>query len=70
MLPAQPIPPADGTVVAPSAFTPGSAGPSVAIATYDPNTGKFATPDGTVGRQVDVVAGAGPRAWTDLLPTG
>jgi len=70
MPPAQPIPPTDGAVVAPSAFTPGGAGPSVAIATYDPKTGKFATPDGTVGRQVDVVAGAGRRAWTDLLPTG
>jgi hypothetical protein len=42
----------------------------VAIATNDPQTGQFATPDGTVARQTDVVAGDGQRAWTDLLPTG
>jgi hypothetical protein len=70
MPPAQPITPADGTVVAPSAFTPGSTGPSVAIATYDPKTGQFATPDGTVARQADVMTGAGRRVWTDLLPIG
>jgi virulence factor Mce-like protein len=38
-----------GAVVAPSAFSPGNtAGPSVAIATYDPKTGQYATPDGGV----------------------
>jgi hypothetical protein len=42
----------------------------VAIATYDPGTGPFATADGSVGRQTDVVAGDGQRTWTDLLPTG
>ena len=68
--PAQPIPPADGAVVAPSAFTPGDSGPSVAIATYDPKTGQFATADGVVARQADLVAGRGPGTWTDLLPTG
>ena len=68
--PAQPIPPADGTVVAPSAFTPDGSGPSVAIATYDPKSGQFATPDGTVARQADVVSGGGQRSWTDLIPTG
>ena len=68
--PAQAIPPAAGAVVAPSAFTPGGNGPSVAIATYDPKTGQFATPDGTVARQADVVAGSGKSDWTDLLPTG
>ena len=68
--PGQPLPPADAGVVAPSAFTPGGSGPSVAIATYDPRTGQFATPDGTVARQADVVAGGGQRGWSDLLPTG
>ena len=68
--PVQAVPPADAAVVAPSAFTPGGRGPSVAIATYDPKTGQFATPDGTVARQADVVTGAGQRDWTDLLPTG
>lgn len=47
-----------------------AAGPSVAIATYDPVTGQFATPDGSVARQTDVVEPAGERSWTDLLPTG
>ncbi len=66
----QPVPAADGATVAPSAFTPGGSGPSVAIATYDPKTGQFATPDGTVARQADVVTGSAQREWTDLLPTG
>ncbi|MFN8071088.1 MAG: MlaD family protein [Mycobacterium sp.] len=68
--PLPPPPPADGPVVAPSAFTPGVDGPSVAIATYDPKTGQFATPDGTVARQADVAAGGDKRTWTDLIPTG
>ena len=42
--------------VAPSAFTPGGSGLSVAIATYDPETGRH--PDGTVARQADVVTGS------------
>ena len=67
--PPPPAPPA-GAVVAPSAFTPGGEGPSVAIATYDPQTGQFATPDGTVARQTDLVGGGGQQTWTDLLPTG
>lgn len=63
-----PAPPA--AVVAPSAFTGDSPGPSVAIATYDPKTGQFATPDGTVGRQTTVVDRDGAQTWTDLMPTG
>ncbi len=59
-----------GPVVAPSAFTGGSPGPSVAIATYDPKTGQFATPDGSVARQTSVVARDGGQTWTDLMPTG
>jgi virulence factor Mce-like protein len=66
----QPLPAPGGPAVAPSAFTPGGSGPSVAIATYDPTTGQFATPDGGVARQTDLVAGGGQHAWTDLLPTG
>ena len=66
---AAPVPPAAAPTptVAPSAYRSG--GPSVAIATYDPRTGQFATPDGAVARQTDVVAPGGPKAWTDLLPT-
>jgi phospholipid/cholesterol/gamma-HCH transport system substrate-binding protein len=59
-------------VAAPSAFAPnGSPGPSVAFAfaTYDPRTGQYATPDGKVYRQSDLVTPAGTRSWKDLFPT-
>ncbi|MBB3603691.1 virulence factor Mce-like protein [Mycolicibacterium sp. BK556] len=56
--------------VAPSAFNPGApGGPSVAIATYDPATGQYATPDGNVFRQTDLVQPGGQQSWKDLLPT-
>ncbi|MCV7175671.1 MCE family protein [Mycolicibacterium sphagni] len=56
--------------VAPSAFKPGAGGgPSVAIATYDPATGQYATPDGNVFRQSDLVHPGGDQTWKDLLPT-
>ncbi|AKK27782.1 MCE family protein [Mycobacterium sp. EPa45] len=59
-----------GPAVAPSAFTPGSAaGPSVAIATYDPATGHYATPDGHVGQQTSLANANGNMSWKDLLPT-
>ena len=59
-----------GAVVAPSAFSPGkTGGPSVAIATYDPKTGQYATPDGGVYRQTNLVQPSGERSWEDLLPT-
>lgn len=66
--PAPAAPPAPGAVVAPSSFGGSSPGPSVAIATYDPQTGQFATPDGGVYRQTDVTAAA--QDWRDMLPTG
>ena len=56
--------------VAPSAFTPnGAGGPSIAIATYDPRTGQYATPDGQVYRQADLAAHTGKRTWKELFPT-
>ncbi|WP_101947459.1 MCE family protein [Mycobacterium sp. 3519A] len=69
-----PLPPSappqePAAATAPSAFsTNGSAGPSVAFATYDPQTGQYATPDGNVYRQSDLVTPAGTRSWEDLLP--
>ncbi|OMC26318.1 virulence factor Mce [Mycobacterium colombiense] len=54
---------------APSAYTSHRPGPSIAIATYDPRTGRYATPDGTAYRQSDLVAQAGTRSWKDLFPT-
>jgi virulence factor Mce-like protein len=64
-------PPAPGvTPVAPSGFSPnGSGGPAVAIATYDPRTGQYATPDGAVYRQADLVPHTGERSWKDLFPS-
>ena len=74
--PAEAVPPTvppvapPGAVVAPSAFSPGkTGGPSVAIATYDPKTGQYATPDGGVYRQTNLVPQTGDRSWEDLLPT-
>lgn len=69
--PVSEIPPGqDAPAVAPSAFTPnGSDGPSVAIATYDPRTGRYATPDGKVFRQADLVPRAGDHTWKDLFTT-
>jgi hypothetical protein len=68
-VPPMPAPP-PGPAVAPSAFSPGSTGgPSVAIATYDPKTGQYATPDGGVYRQTNLVQPSGERSWEDLLPT-
>ncbi len=56
--------------MAPSAFSPnGSDGPSVAVATYDPRTGRYATPDGKVYRQTDLVPRTGDQTWQDLFTT-
>lgn len=66
------VPPSDGgaPTMAPSAFSPdGSGGPSVAVATYDPRTGRYATPDGKVYRQSDLVPHTGDQTWEDLFTT-
>jgi len=69
VVPTTPVAPG-GPVVAPSAYSPGTTGgPSVAIATYDPKTGQYATPDGGVYRQTNLVTQAGDHSWQDLLPT-
>ncbi|MCG7592491.1 MCE family protein [Mycobacterium sp. PSTR-4-N] len=65
-------PPADTdpAPAAPSAYHPGGSGsPSVAFATYDPQTGRYATPDGAVYRQTDLVPRTGQRSWKDLFPS-
>ncbi|WP_094286465.1 MCE family protein [Mycobacterium lehmannii] len=75
MPPAQPgegVPPrpgGPGPAAAPSSSSSGG-GPSVAFAPYDPQTGQYATPDGQVFRQADLVAPAGARKWQDLLVPG
>jgi phospholipid/cholesterol/gamma-HCH transport system substrate-binding protein len=52
---------------APSAFNTNNSGPSpsIAIAHYDPQTGQYATADGQVGRQTDLVDPA--KTWQDLI---
>lgn len=66
-----PLPPADGSapLAAPSAFDTGHSGggPSVAFASYDPNTGKYMSPDGHMYRQSNLAAAPAPKAWTDML---
>src|ERR1700730_3429223 len=66
-----PAPPTEGGAVpaAPSAFSSkGSGGPSVAITTYDPRTGRYVTPDGQVQQLTNVGSSAEPKSWKDLLP--
>ena len=52
---------------APSSFDANASepGPSVAIAHYDPQTGQYAAPDGTVAQQTDLVDP--PKSWQDLI---
>lgn len=69
-MPAEVPPSPDAPAMAPSAVSPnGSDGPSVAIATYDPQTGRYATPDGKVFRQADLVPRTGDQTWQDLFAT-
>jgi phospholipid/cholesterol/gamma-HCH transport system substrate-binding protein len=66
------VPPPDGAVPAePSGFSgrdSGVGGPSVAVTTYDPRTGRYVTPDGQVQQLANVGSGAVPKSWKDLLP--
>ncbi|MGD9516947.1 MCE family protein [Mycolicibacterium sp.] len=62
-----PVPPAGAVPAAPSSFGGASDGPSVAIATYNPETGQYATPDGGVFTQSNLVQAA-PDSWEDMLP--
>jgi phospholipid/cholesterol/gamma-HCH transport system substrate-binding protein len=63
------FPPMDagGVAAAPSSFdaNKSASGPSVALAHYDPQTGRYATPEGQVFRQTDLVAA--PKSWQDLV---
>lgn len=63
-------PPAEGGAVpaAPSsAHSSGDEGPSVAFATYNPQTGQYAAPDGTVYSRPDLVRPAA-HSWEELMP--
>ena len=66
--PGAPPPTPEGAVpAAPSSFGGDTSGPgpSVAIAHYDPQTGQYATPDGGVYQQTDLVDP--PKTWQDLI---
>ncbi|HUH70909.1 MAG TPA: MlaD family protein [Mycobacterium sp.] len=43
--------------------------PSVAIAQYDPRTGRYIGPDGKLYQQSDLVTSTAPKKWQDMLPT-
>jgi hypothetical protein len=68
-------PPADdgaAPAAAPSAFDSSAsghaAGPSVAVAHYDPKSGEYLTPDGQMQQVQNLAAGGAPKSWKDLLP--
>jgi phospholipid/cholesterol/gamma-HCH transport system substrate-binding protein len=73
--PAPPKPPAvidgGGHQAAPSSFDGKTSKPvpSVAVATYDPRTGRYLTPDGKFFEQSDLATSTAPKKWQDLLPT-
>jgi virulence factor Mce-like protein len=57
--------------VAPSAFGANkSGGPSVAVTSYDPRTGRYLGTDGTAHTQGDLVTTSTPTRWQDLVLTG
>ncbi len=67
-----PGPAPDGGAVpaAPSAYGANPTGkPPVAVAYYDPQNGRYLTPDGQYQQQTSVAAGGAAKTWKDLLPT-
>ncbi|MGV0698860.1 MCE family protein [Mycolicibacter sinensis] len=63
-----PTAPGEGApAAAPSGYAQGAAGPSVAVATYNPRTGQYAAPDGKVYSRTDLARPAA-QSWEDLLP--
>jgi len=71
--PAPPVKVQPGTdagtpTAAPSSYQGGaSESARIATAQYNPRTGQYATPDGGIYRQSDLVAPPGTRTWKDLL---
>jgi virulence factor Mce-like protein len=43
--------------------------PSVAVAPYDPRTGRYVAPDGKMYQQSDLATPTAPKKWQDLFPT-
>src|SRR3984957_502738 len=72
--PAAPPPPpgnAGRPQAAPSSFGAKTSrpAPSVAVAPYDPHTGRYLAPDGKLYQQSDLATSTAPKKWQDLLPT-
>jgi virulence factor Mce-like protein len=72
--PAAPPPPPGNAArpqAAPSSFGAETSrpAPSVAVAPYDPRTGRYLAPDGKLYQQSDLATLAAPKKWQDLLPT-
>jgi phospholipid/cholesterol/gamma-HCH transport system substrate-binding protein len=60
--------PPEATPAAPASFSAaGADGPSVAVATYDPRTGRYVGPDGMAHVQSDLVTDSTARDWKDLV---
>jgi phospholipid/cholesterol/gamma-HCH transport system substrate-binding protein len=73
--PAMPAPPDTANGAQPQAH-PSSFGanasrpaPSVAVAPYDPRTGRYVAPDGKLYQQSDLASRTAPKKWQDLFPT-
>jgi phospholipid/cholesterol/gamma-HCH transport system substrate-binding protein len=73
--PPDPAPPdtasGGGPQAAPSSFGGGAKKrvPSVAIARYDPRTGRYVGSDGKLYQQSDLATSKAPKTWQDMLPT-
>ncbi|OBI97593.1 MCE family protein [Mycobacterium asiaticum] len=79
--PSAPAPPAEvappgaavgaGGQAAPSSFGTGAGKwtPSVAIAHYDPHTGRYVGPDGKLYEQADLAPAKAPKTWRDMIPS-
>jgi phospholipid/cholesterol/gamma-HCH transport system substrate-binding protein len=52
-----------------SSFTTNGSAPTppVAVAQYDPRTGRYVGPDGHVYQESDLVATEAPKSWKDLV---
>lgn len=64
-----PPPPSGATPAAPSGLHGDTVGaqPSIAIATYDPGSGRYVAPSGQTFRQTDLVAPRRTTSWKDLV---
>lgn len=58
-----------GPRAAPGSFDNGDSDtkPSVAVAHYDPRTGRYVASDGRLYRQSDLVSSSGPKTWQEML---